>query len=126
MEYSFHDEIDSVAPVLAPCGVTSIMNIQSDLGISNLRNQNGMGYISGDPESVSAETHSMPIISDPVLSQVDTPFDLVRIYFENCSMVFDAKFLNRPSNSSGQSVQAKHVGLIKLSLRSMRKVEKSD
>ena len=41
-------------------------------------------------------------------------------------MVFDAKFLNRPSNSSGKSVQAKHVGLIKLSLRSMRKVEKSD
>ena len=84
-----------------------------------------MGYIGVDHESLSAGTHSMRI-SDPILSQVDTQFDLVKFYFENCSMVFDAKFLNRPSNSSGQSVQAKHVGLINLSLRSMRKVEKSD
>jgi len=68
-----------------------------------------MGYIGVDHESLSAGTHSMRI-SDPILSQVDTQFDLVKIYFENCSMVFDAKFIIRPSTSSGKVFKLSMLG----------------
>ena len=110
-----------MTPVLAPCGVASVMNLQSEHRISNSRNRKGTGYVGGDADSVSAEIYLRPSISDPVLLQIDTQFEIVNIHPENCSTVFDITSRCRHSTSSGRSAHPNYVGLIKLSLLSMLK-----
>ena len=47
-DYTYRDEFDLVSTVTSPCGVSSVMNIQSDLRTSNSANPKGAGYIATD------------------------------------------------------------------------------
>ncbi|TFK28363.1 hypothetical protein FA15DRAFT_665330 [Coprinopsis marcescibilis] len=47
-DYLYRDQFDLVSTVLAPCGATSVLNIQSDLRTSNANNKKGSGYIATD------------------------------------------------------------------------------
>ncbi|KDR84683.1 hypothetical protein GALMADRAFT_133925 [Galerina marginata CBS 339.88] len=47
-DYTYRDTFDLVSTVLAPCGVSSVLNIQSDLRVSNAKNTKGSGYIATD------------------------------------------------------------------------------
>ncbi|KAF9524322.1 hypothetical protein CPB83DRAFT_871283 [Crepidotus variabilis] len=46
--YTYRDEFDLVSTVLAPCGVSTVLNIQSDVRASNTANKVGSGYIATD------------------------------------------------------------------------------
>ncbi|CAA7263465.1 unnamed protein product [Cyclocybe aegerita] len=52
-DYTYRDTFDLVSTVQAPCGVPSVLNIQSDIRTSNQRNTKGSGYIATD----SVDTH---------------------------------------------------------------------
>lgn len=77
MGQTFHDKIESVAPVLASCGVASNMSIQSEIRLGNSRNTKGMGYIGGDADSVSTESFSRPTVFDLFLLQIEFEFRIV-------------------------------------------------
>jgi len=47
MEHTYRDSFN-IGSIEAPCGVASVLNIQSNLSISNSKNINGGGYI-GSP-----------------------------------------------------------------------------
>ena len=51
-DYTYRDTFDLATTVLSPCGVASVLNIQSDIRVSNSKNTKGSGYIATD--SVSA------------------------------------------------------------------------
>ena len=46
--YTFRDKFDLVSTVTAPCGEESILNINSELEVSNAANIAGSGYIAND------------------------------------------------------------------------------
>jgi len=56
MEHIYRDSFD-LGGIEAPCGASSVLNIQSNLSISNSKNINGGGYIgsANDDDLVSAE-----------------------------------------------------------------------
>jgi len=47
-EYTYRDSFDLVSTVLAPCGAQSVLNVQSDIRVSNSANTKGSGYIATD------------------------------------------------------------------------------
>ncbi|KAH9474317.1 putative secreted protein [Psilocybe cubensis] len=47
-DYTYRDAFDLVSTVTSPCGVSSVLNIQSDLRVSNSKNTKGSGYIATD------------------------------------------------------------------------------
>jgi len=47
-DYTYRDSFDLVATVTAPCGATTVLNVQSDLRVSNSANTKGSGYIATD------------------------------------------------------------------------------
>jgi hypothetical protein len=46
--YTYRDNFDLVSTVLAPCGKDTVLNIQSDIRVSNADNKQGSGYIATD------------------------------------------------------------------------------
>ncbi|KAF8153448.1 hypothetical protein B0H34DRAFT_106052 [Crassisporium funariophilum] len=52
-DYTYRDSFDLVSTVMSPCGVASVLNIQSDLRTNNAKNTAGSGYIATD----SIDTH---------------------------------------------------------------------
>ncbi|KIM39940.1 hypothetical protein M413DRAFT_446852 [Hebeloma cylindrosporum] len=47
-DYTYRDTFDLVSTVIAPCGVSTVLNIVSDLRASNSKNTAGSGYIATD------------------------------------------------------------------------------
>ncbi|PPQ99396.1 hypothetical protein CVT24_005379 [Panaeolus cyanescens] len=47
-DYTYRDTFDLVSTVLSPCGVASVLNVQSDLRANNAQNTKGSGYIATD------------------------------------------------------------------------------
>jgi len=47
-DYTWRDAFDLVSTVNSPCGVDSILNIRSDIRVSNSGNKNGSGYLATD------------------------------------------------------------------------------
>ncbi|TFK33324.1 hypothetical protein BDQ12DRAFT_768673 [Crucibulum laeve] len=47
-DYTYRDSFDLVSTVLSPCGINTVLNIQSDLRVSNAKNTKGSGYIAND------------------------------------------------------------------------------
>ncbi|KDR66015.1 hypothetical protein GALMADRAFT_81276, partial [Galerina marginata CBS 339.88] len=58
-DYTYRDTFDLVTTVLAPCGVSSVLNIQSDLCVSNAKNTKRNGYIATDSVSIKMLTPSL-------------------------------------------------------------------
>lgn len=52
-DYIYRDTFDLASSVQAPCGVASVLNIQSELRTSNSNNAKGSGYIATDSVSTS-------------------------------------------------------------------------
>jgi len=46
--YTFRDAFDLVSTVTAPCGETTILNVNSELRVNNAANPGGSGYIATD------------------------------------------------------------------------------
>ncbi|KAJ3510045.1 hypothetical protein NLJ89_g4893 [Agrocybe chaxingu] len=47
-DYTYRDSFDLVAEVKSPCGATTVLNIGSDIRVSNSANRAGSGYIATD------------------------------------------------------------------------------
>ncbi|EAU93248.2 hypothetical protein CC1G_11230 [Coprinopsis cinerea okayama7 len=47
-DYLYRDKFDLASMVLAPCGSSTVLNIQTDLRASNAKNTKGSGYIATD------------------------------------------------------------------------------
>ncbi|KAF8953128.1 hypothetical protein BDZ97DRAFT_1680050 [Flammula alnicola] len=47
-DYTYRDSFDLVSTVESPCGITSVLNVQSELVASNAANKLGSGYIATD------------------------------------------------------------------------------
>ncbi|KAG2023729.1 hypothetical protein CC2G_001348 [Coprinopsis cinerea AmutBmut pab1-1] len=47
-DYTYRDAFDLVSTVLSPCGVSTVLNVQSELRVSNSGNSKGSGYIATD------------------------------------------------------------------------------
>ncbi|PPQ87793.1 hypothetical protein CVT25_008837 [Psilocybe cyanescens] len=55
-DYTYRDAFDLVSTVTSPCGVSSVLNIQSDLRVSNSKNTKGSGYIATDSIDTALST----------------------------------------------------------------------
>ncbi|TFK28359.1 hypothetical protein FA15DRAFT_701037 [Coprinopsis marcescibilis] len=55
-DYTYRDEFDLVATVTSPCGVATVLNVQSELRVSNTGNTKGAGYIATDSIDTSLVT----------------------------------------------------------------------
>jgi len=55
-DYTFRDEFDLASTVLAPCGVQSVLNINSELRVSNAANPQGSGFITDDSTDATLTT----------------------------------------------------------------------
>ncbi|KAF9045174.1 hypothetical protein BJ165DRAFT_1346687, partial [Panaeolus papilionaceus] len=47
-DYTYRDTFDLVSSVMSPCGINSILNVQSDLSVSNAKDTSASGYIATD------------------------------------------------------------------------------
>ena len=47
-DYTFRDAFDLVSTVTAPCGATTVLNVNSDLRVNNGANSGGRGLITTD------------------------------------------------------------------------------
>ncbi|TEB35281.1 hypothetical protein FA13DRAFT_1332428 [Coprinellus micaceus] len=47
-EYTYRDEFDLVSTNQAPCGVSTVLNINSDVRVNNANNTKGSGYLATD------------------------------------------------------------------------------
>ncbi|KAF9531274.1 secreted protein [Crepidotus variabilis] len=54
--YTYRDTFDLASTNLAPCGVNSVLNINSDIRVSNANNKAGSGYIATDSIDTSLST----------------------------------------------------------------------
>ncbi|KAF6751324.1 hypothetical protein DFP72DRAFT_816720 [Ephemerocybe angulata] len=54
--YTYRDQFDLVSTNLAPCGVDTVLNINSDVRVSNSANTKGAGYIATDSIDASLAT----------------------------------------------------------------------
>jgi len=48
MDYTYRDAFDLVSTVTAPCGATTVLNINSALQVSNVANPAGRGLMATD------------------------------------------------------------------------------
>ncbi|TFK28361.1 hypothetical protein FA15DRAFT_753498 [Coprinopsis marcescibilis] len=55
-DYTYRDSFDLVSTVLAPCGAATVLNVQSELRVSNSANTKGAGYIANDSIDTSLTT----------------------------------------------------------------------
>jgi len=55
-EYTYRDSFDLVSTVLAPCGKSTVLNINSDVRVSNSGNTKGSGYLATDSIDTSLTT----------------------------------------------------------------------
>ncbi|KAF9531276.1 hypothetical protein CPB83DRAFT_892110 [Crepidotus variabilis] len=55
-DYTWRDNFDLVSTVNSPCGVPSVLNINSDLRVSNSQNPSGVGYIATDSVDTTLNT----------------------------------------------------------------------
>lgn len=55
-EYTYRDNFDLVSTVMAPCGQNSVLNINSDVRVSNAGNSKGQGYLATDSIDTSLST----------------------------------------------------------------------
>jgi hypothetical protein len=51
-DYTYRDAFDLVSTVTSPCGQSTVLNVNSDVRVSNSGNSKGSGYLATD--SVSA------------------------------------------------------------------------
>lgn len=76
-DYTYRDAFDLVSTVTSPCGVSSVLNIQSDLRVSNSKNTKGSGYIATD--SVSLFNLAQGVYNTDNL-QIDTALSTVCLH----------------------------------------------
>ncbi|KAH6917735.1 secreted protein [Coprinopsis sp. MPI-PUGE-AT-0042] len=55
-DYTYRDNFDLVSTVLSPCGISTVLNVQSELRVSNSANTKGSGYIANDSIDTSLTT----------------------------------------------------------------------
>ncbi|TFK60247.1 hypothetical protein BDN72DRAFT_883694, partial [Pluteus cervinus] len=55
-DYTYRDAFDLVSTNLSPCGQDTVLNIQSDVRVSNSKNTAGSGYIATDSIDTSLST----------------------------------------------------------------------
>ncbi|KAH6905786.1 secreted protein [Coprinopsis sp. MPI-PUGE-AT-0042] len=55
-DYTYRDSFDLVSTVLSPCGISTVLNVQSELRVSNSANTKGSGYIASDSIDTSLLT----------------------------------------------------------------------
>ncbi|TFK72636.1 hypothetical protein BDN72DRAFT_835939 [Pluteus cervinus] len=55
-DYTYRDAFDLVSTNLSPCGQDTVLNIQSDVRVSNSKNTQGSGYIATDSIDTSLST----------------------------------------------------------------------
>jgi len=55
-DYTYRDAFDLVATVTSPCGVATVLNVQSELRVSNSGNTKGAGYIATDSIDTALST----------------------------------------------------------------------
>lgn len=55
-EYTYRDNFDLVSTVMAPCGQSTVLNINSDVRVSNSANTKGAGYLATDSIDTSLTT----------------------------------------------------------------------
>ncbi|KAH6905785.1 hypothetical protein BKA70DRAFT_458806 [Coprinopsis sp. MPI-PUGE-AT-0042] len=55
-DYTYRDLFDLTSTVQAPCGISTVLNIQSDLRVSNTKNTKGSGYIATDSIDTALNT----------------------------------------------------------------------
>ncbi|KAF9045075.1 hypothetical protein BJ165DRAFT_1346500 [Panaeolus papilionaceus] len=55
-DYTYRDNFDLVSTVMSPCGVSTVLNVQSDLRANNAQNTKGSGYIATDSIDTSLTT----------------------------------------------------------------------
>jgi len=54
-DYTYQDTFDLVSTVISPCGVASVLNINSEVRVSNTANTKGFGYITDDSIDASLQ-----------------------------------------------------------------------
>ncbi|KAF9523793.1 secreted protein, partial [Crepidotus variabilis] len=54
--YTYRDTFDLTSTVLSPCGVNTVLNVNSDIRVSNTKNKAGSGYIATDSVDTSLTT----------------------------------------------------------------------
>ncbi|KAF8969180.1 secreted protein [Flammula alnicola] len=54
-DYTYRDAFDLVATITAPCGISTVVNVVSDLRASNSKNTVGSGYIATDSIDTSLQ-----------------------------------------------------------------------
>lgn len=75
-DYTYRDAFDLVSTNLSPCGQDTVLNIQSDVRVSNSKNTKGSGYIATD--SVSTRLHDMDHAhNNLIFLQIDTSLSTV-------------------------------------------------
>ncbi|KAJ2922367.1 hypothetical protein H1R20_g14723, partial [Candolleomyces eurysporus] len=47
-DYTYRDTFDLVSTVQSPCGISTVLNINSNLQVSNTNNRQGSGYLATD------------------------------------------------------------------------------
>ncbi|KAF5331964.1 hypothetical protein D9611_008848 [Ephemerocybe angulata] len=55
-EYTYRDNFDLVSTVQSPCGQSTVLNINSDVRVSNSANSKGQGYLATDSIDTSLAT----------------------------------------------------------------------
>ncbi|KAF6756578.1 hypothetical protein DFP72DRAFT_893131 [Ephemerocybe angulata] len=55
-EYTYRDQFDLVSTVQSPCGKSTVLNINSDVRVSNSANSKGQGYLATDSIDTSLTT----------------------------------------------------------------------
>ncbi|EAU93304.1 hypothetical protein CC1G_13195 [Coprinopsis cinerea okayama7 len=55
-DYTYRDMFDLVSTVQSPCGISTVLNVQSDLRVSNSQNTRGSGYIATDSIDTALNT----------------------------------------------------------------------
>ncbi|TEB35279.1 hypothetical protein FA13DRAFT_1624387, partial [Coprinellus micaceus] len=58
--YTYRDQFDLVSTVTSPCGKSTVLNINSDVRVSNSANTKGAGYLATDSIDTSLATVSTP------------------------------------------------------------------
>jgi hypothetical protein len=76
-EYTYRDEFDLVSTNQAPCGVSTVLNINSDVRVNNANNTKGSGYLATD--SIDTALATVCFDGDHVLGQLLIPLYLALI-----------------------------------------------
>lgn len=57
-DYTYRDSFDLVSTNLAPCGTSTILNMNSDVRVNNAANRQGSGYLATDSVDAKLSTVS--------------------------------------------------------------------